>query len=130
MKTRLPGDRRAPSEARSFVAGHLATRAVPEGVHVEDVVLIASELVTNAVRAGASAVDVTVRVTRQRLDLLVEDDADGQPLLATPDIEATGGRGLRIVDQLADAWVVTPRGGGKLVTATWLDRARGGGAGP
>jgi anti-sigma regulatory factor (Ser/Thr protein kinase) len=125
VTTRLPGDRRAPGAARSYVAGQLATGTVPEGVLVDDVVLIASELVTNSVRGGAGWIDLTVRVTGGRLDLLVEDDAGGWPVLLTADGEAVGGRGLGIVDQLVDAWVVTPRRSGKLVTATWLDRAAG-----
>jgi serine/threonine-protein kinase RsbW len=123
MKTRLAGDRRAPSAARSYVARQLAENPVPVGVPVDDVVLIASELVTNAVRAGARWVELTLRVTRRRLDLVVADDAAGWPVLATADDEAVRGRGLGIVNQLADAWEVTPQAGGKLVTATWTDRA-------
>jgi anti-sigma regulatory factor (Ser/Thr protein kinase) len=119
MRTRLAGDERAPRAARSYVARQLETSTLPEGVLVEDVVLIASELVTNAVRAGADWVDLTLRVTPRRLDLLVGDDADGRPVLVTPDDDATRGRGLGIVDHLADAWDVTPRAQGKLVTATW-----------
>lgn len=125
MKARLPGDRRAPSAARSYVARQLATSTVPEGVHVDDVVLIASELVTNAVRAGARWVNLSVRVTRRRLDLLVEDDAGGWPVLVDADDEALNGRGLGIVDQLADTWEVAPRKRGKLVTATWTNRTTG-----
>ena len=123
MTTRLVGDERAPSAARAYVARQLATSALPEGVLVEDVVLITSELVTNAVRAGAAWVDLTLRVTRRRLDLLVGDDADGRPVLVEADDDATRGRGLGIVDHLADAWEVTPRPRGKLVTATWQTRA-------
>jgi serine phosphatase RsbU (regulator of sigma subunit)/anti-sigma regulatory factor (Ser/Thr protein kinase) len=123
VKTRLASDSRAPSAARSYVARQLATATVPEGVVIDDVVLIASELVTNSVRGGAGWIDLTLRATDGRLDLLVEDDADGWPVLATADDDATGGRGLSIVDRLADTWVVTPQGRGKRVTATWLDRA-------
>ena len=71
-------------------------------------------------RAGAHWVDLTLRITRRRLDLLVEDDAGGTPVLVAADDEAVSGRGLGIVDQLADSWVVTPRASGKLVTASWL----------
>jgi anti-sigma regulatory factor (Ser/Thr protein kinase) len=122
MMTRLAADHRAPRTARAFVEGALAAGTPPAGVPVDDVVLIASELVTNAVRAGAGWVDLALRVTRRRVDLVVTDDARGLPVLATADHEAVGGRGLRIVDQLADTWMVTPREKGKVVTATWLDR--------
>jgi anti-sigma regulatory factor (Ser/Thr protein kinase) len=120
MKTRLAGDGRAPAAARTQVARELAAGAVPEGVIVDEVVLIVSELVTNAVRGGAHWIDVTVRVTRGRLDLAVGDDAGGWPVLASPEDDALGGRGLGIVDQLADSWKVTRRAKGKVVTATWL----------
>ena len=122
MRKRLVADNRAPSAARSYVASQLATRTAPAGIAVDDVVIIASELVTNAVRAGADWVDLTVRVTHQRLDLLVEDDAVGWPALAITDDEAVSGRGLHIVDELADAWLVTPLVRGKLITATWVAR--------
>ena len=122
MRTRLAGDRRAPGEARSYVTRWLEAASLPRGVLLEDVVLIASELVTNSVRGGADWVDLTLLVAPGQLDLLVGDDAGGWPVLLTVDDDAVGGRGLGIVDQLADSWVVTPRGGGKLVTATWLDR--------
>ena len=123
MMTRLVADHRAPRAARAFVAGALAAGRLPRGVVVDDVVLIASELVTNAVRAGAAWVDLSLRVTSRRVDLVVTDDARGLPVLAAVDREAVGGRGLRIVEDLADTWVVTPRQTGKMVTATWLDRA-------
>jgi anti-sigma regulatory factor (Ser/Thr protein kinase) len=121
VRTRLAADPQAPGAARSYVSRQLATVAVPAGVVVDDVVLIASELVTNAVRAGADWVDLTLRVGPDRLDLLVEDDADGTPVLLVADEDDVSGRGLGIVDQLADSWIVTPRATGKLVTASWLD---------
>lgn len=124
MRTRLAADDRAPGAARSYVARELTTSTIPEGVPLEDVVLIASELVTNAVRGGADWIQLSLRVTRGRLDLIVEDDADGWPVLVAADDDAVRGRGLGIVDRLADSWFVTPGGAGKVVTATWRDRAR------
>jgi anti-sigma regulatory factor (Ser/Thr protein kinase) len=120
VKTRLPGDRRAPAAARTYVAHQLTADALPDGVLIDDVVLIASELVTNAVRGGADWIDLTVRLTRGRLDLVVGDDAGGWPVLATADDGAVGGRGLGIVDQLAASTKVTRRAKGKVVTASWL----------
>lgn len=123
MRKRLAGDPQAPSAARSFVAHQLAAGAVPPGLRLDDVVLVASELVTNAVRAGADWVHVTLRTSRRRLDLVIEDDAPGLPVLARADDDAVSGRGLDIVDQLTDAWAITPGATGKTVTATWLDPA-------
>jgi anti-sigma regulatory factor (Ser/Thr protein kinase) len=121
VRTRLAADPHAPGAARSYVSSQLATVEIPAGVVVDDVVLIASELVTNAVRAGAEWVDLSLRAGPDRLDLLVEDDADGTPVLVTAHEDDVSGRGLGIVDQLADSWVVTPCATGKRVTASWLD---------
>ena len=88
MTTRLAGDRRAPSAARSYVARQLATSAVPDGVLVDDVVLIASELVTNSVRGGAGWIDLTVRVTGGRLDVLGRDVGDGSGLVKGENLPA------------------------------------------
>jgi anti-sigma regulatory factor (Ser/Thr protein kinase) len=122
VKTRLAGDERAPRAARAYVVRQLETSALPDGVLAEDVVLITSELVTNAVRAGAHWIDLTLRISRRRLELLVADDADGRPVLVEADDDATRGRGLGIVDHWTDAWEVTPRARGKVVTATWGSR--------
>ena len=123
MKTTLAADINAPSEARTFVATLLGTSALPAGVLVERVVLIASELVTNAVQAGATTVEIDVTITAQRLDLVVIDDAGGwpTPTSATPD--DTAGRGLSIVDHLVDTWDVASRKHGKAITASWFDQS-------
>lgn len=116
---RLDGESSSPSRARAFVRDHLADRALPPGVAIDDVVLVASELVTNSVRAGARVIDIDVRVDHRRLELVVEDDAEGWPRRAQADESAGGGRGLSIVEQLSDRWSVDRRPRGKWVTAVW-----------
>src|SRR5690242_18894100 len=101
MRTRLPADRHAPRVARRFVRDELALVALPAHLHVEDVALIASELVTNSVRAGAERVDLVVNATGSRVEITVEDDAGGWPVVMTVDEHATTGRGLSMVQQLA-----------------------------
>jgi anti-sigma regulatory factor (Ser/Thr protein kinase) len=91
-------------------------------VLIEKVVLIASELVTNAVQAGASAIEISVRVTPRRLDLVVIDDADGWPTPTSAVTDDTARRGLSIVGQLTDSWDVAARKRGKAVTARWFRR--------
>lgn len=122
MKTTLAADISAPSQARAYVATQLETTRLPAGVLVDTVVLIASELVTNAVQAGATAVEIKVHVTPRRLDLVVIDDAEGwpTPMSAAPD--DTAGRGLSIVEQIADAWDVDAVADGKAITASWFDQ--------
>lgn len=86
--------------------------------------LIVSELVTNAVRAGAATIDLRVRAGRSRLDIEVTDDGGGWPTPRTPRASDPGGRGLSIVENLTDTWQTTSNGNGKTVTATWFRRSR------
>jgi anti-sigma regulatory factor (Ser/Thr protein kinase) len=122
MKSTLAADISAPGHARAFVADQLESAPVPQGVLIDKVVLTASELVTNAVQAGASAIEVTVRVSPRRLNLVVTDDAEGWPTPTSAAMDDTTGRGLSIVDQLTDSWDVTAHKRGKAVTATWFRR--------
>lgn len=120
-RTELPANTRAPSLARSFVAAEIGRTPLPGDISVDDLVLVVSELVTNAVKAGSSRVTVVLRTDAYELELSVEDDAAGspQPRRATP--ESLGGRGLAIVEHLAHGWSTAPAGGarGKRVSAIW-----------
>jgi anti-sigma regulatory factor (Ser/Thr protein kinase) len=118
-RTTLPASVAAPARARAFarqaVAGRL--RAVP----LEDVTLVVSELVTNAVLHGLG--DVTLAVSMNDDDAVHVEVGDDQPDLAdatmqAPDAES--GRGLLLVSRLADRWGVRPERGGKVV---WADVA-------
>jgi anti-sigma regulatory factor (Ser/Thr protein kinase) len=124
MRTRLASDPRAPGAARAFVRARLAEHGAPAGVDTDDVVLITSELVTNAVEAGASSVLLDVRLSARGLEIVVEDDAGGWPAVGRAQDHAVGGRGLHIVEQLADRWSVDRRGAGKRVVASWAARTR------
>ena len=121
MRTTLTADTSAPNHARSYVARQLETDPVLSTALVDMVVLTASELVTNAVQAGATAIEVDVDITSERLELVVVDDADGWPIPTSAGIDDTGGRGLSIVAQLADSWDAVTLSRGKAVTATWFD---------
>ncbi|MFL6157032.1 MAG: ATP-binding protein [Marmoricola sp.] len=125
MKARFPGNLRAPSGARSFVLGQLesALAGHPE-TWSGDIVLVVSELVTNAVRAGAAHIDVDLRSDSRRIDLRVVDDAPGWPTPRTAAHDDLDGRGLAIVDELAHRWTTSPGNPGKSVTATWFREGR------
>jgi anti-sigma regulatory factor (Ser/Thr protein kinase) len=92
-------------------------------VLLHKIVLIASELVTNAVQAGAATVEIDVSVTDRRVELVVIDDADGWPVPISADADDTAGRGLGIVDELADVWDVAARTHGKAITVSWFARS-------
>lgn len=107
--------------ARAFVAGMLG----PSHGYADVATLLASELVTNSVRHGGSAVaggqvTVTVSASGRGVRVAVAERAGpGVPVLvADAGAEAVGGRGMRLVDALAARWGYE-RGGGQAVT--WFE---------
>lgn len=72
---RYPADPSAPAAARHFGAAAVIAALTPAGWNLaDDVTLLISELVTSAVIADASAVEVLVDLHRDRLDVTVTDD--------------------------------------------------------
>lgn len=100
-------------DARSLVRRELSLWGAED--LIDDCVLIVSELVTNAIRYGGAC---ALRLHGDG-DLVygeIFDPGTDAPLMCARDMESTGGRGLRIVDYLADDWgVVTSPSGGKTV---------------
>lgn len=95
----------------------------------ETLILLVSELVTNAVvHTGCPAV---LRLSlpgmaeeRATVRLEVADRSDRAPVPRCVDGDATGGRGLALVDGLADRWGWSSEGAGKRIWCE-LDRAAG-----
>lgn len=99
----------APGLARRAVTGWLHGR-VHRGV-LEDVTLLVSELVTNAVRhpKASGRIEMRVEVAGGRVLVEVTDPGGGfaKPDVGEPPADALGGRGLLIVDRVASRWGVT-----------------------
>ena len=76
-----------------------------------------SELVTNAVRQGDGPVRIRLELADELLRVGVFDRGHRLPRLADLGPESTGGRGLRLVDSLADEWGVEVELDGKTVWA-------------
>jgi len=87
------------------------------GVRVE---LLTSELATNALLHGRSAFDIVVLEAGGRLRVEVADDCPKNAVLVTADQAAVHGRGIFIVNELADSWGSTENGAGKTV---WFELA-------
>ena len=67
--------------------------------------LLASELVTNAVRHAATPFEITVDVEDGGVRVAVIDgDVEHAPRMRHPGPEDTNGRGLLLVDELAAVW--------------------------
>jgi anti-anti-sigma factor len=111
--------------AREFVLDHW-----PDGdPEVRDaVVLMVSELSSNAVRHAASDFDVTVSFPAPgEVRIGVSDRDSGRPTPCAPSLNDLHGRGLQIVELLSDAWGVEPAsdGPGKTVWFTLHDDSVG-----
>jgi len=92
---------------------------------LDDVLLLASELVTNAVRHSDSRHTGTVTVVATALRgivhvTVIDAGAEGMPHIegGAGDEEGEGGRGLFLVDVLARAWGVQERPEGR---AVWFE---------
>ncbi len=97
------------------------------GADLDVVALLTSELTANAVELGAGAVVVSVRCIDDRLRVDVRDFGYGAPQVLHPGaIDQGGGRGLMVVEQLADDWGVDQFLPGKIVWFEMASTARSG----
>ena len=111
----------AAAAARAFVREvcQYWQLALPDATVSDRAVLLANELVTNAVLHARTEVRLRLELRGERLHIAVRD---GSPRLLRPmthDRQGEGGRGLWLVERLARAWGVHPhRDGGKTVWCT------------
>ncbi|MEU2159257.1 ATP-binding protein [Streptomyces sp. NPDC019396] len=112
---RLEHGRTVPSEARTFIrqfASALTTSELaPAPDFLEDAELLVSELVTNVVLHARTAVHIhcTATADKEGISLLV-GVSDGSPCQIShgeEDLSSTHGRGLYLVNALAEEWWVT-----------------------
>jgi anti-sigma regulatory factor (Ser/Thr protein kinase) len=111
----------APRNARAWMAqclhgvfprGHPALDEV-----FLDALIVVSELVTNAVRCGATQGRLTYRLEDGYLEVAVTDNGTGWPQLRDAGPTDTHGRGLLVVTQLSSSVGADPVAGGKQVWA-------------
>ncbi|MCX4776433.1 SpoIIE family protein phosphatase [Streptomyces sp. NBC_01264] len=109
-----PGDPDAPAMARHLIRAAAAAWGARD--RADEIELAADELMTNALVHTDGADGVSMRLTPEgRIRIEVEDTSSDLPRRREADDWAVSGRGLMLVDRLADAWGVEPRGGGKCV---------------
>ncbi|MET8004484.1 ATP-binding protein [Nonomuraea glycinis] len=133
--TALPADPRSVSIARTYVTRILADWG--RTALADDTQLIASELLTNAIKATHDAHKPDVLMTYGTSagyechpwiglhqlgdDVVLEvwDCNRNPPKLRAPESWEVGGRGLQVVNDLATSWGYRwPKTGGKIVWAT------------
>lgn len=107
-------------QARNFctrrLSSVLGSHGDADGI-VADAAIIASELVTNAVTAGSTEIELFLALRDGSVYLEVSDDAEGTVTPMDPSPSDVKGRGLRVVEGLSSRWGVTTADGGKLVWA-------------
>jgi PAS domain S-box-containing protein len=114
-------------QARQFLLQHVCDG---DGL---DVALMLSELATNAVQHAATEFEVAITLgapsdgtDRVRwVRVAVSDEAPGYPAPEEPAADAPHGRGLRIVESLADAWGVEVQRGRPGKTVWFAARVEG-----
>ncbi|MET7847852.1 SpoIIE family protein phosphatase [Streptomyces avermitilis] len=116
-----PGDPEALTEARHMIRA--AVRAWGARERADEIELVADELITNALMHTEGSAIVTLRVLTgpdHRLRVEVEDSSSALPRRREAGESEVSGRGLLLVDRLADVWGVEARGSGKCVWCEFI----------
>lgn len=117
----LPAVPDSIARSRAIVLG--VGSGLPQRVR-DDAALLVSELMSNTVRHGGAAARLTVAVDDCLLTVSVHDDGAELPVMGQelPDPSITSGRGLRIIERVAQRWGtdVDADGRGKTV---WFELA-------
>lgn len=85
--------------------------ADPARTALDDVLLVVTELIANAIKASSSVVGLTLTAHRDHMEVSVTD-SDPRPARAlTPTLDDLGGRGVGIVEALSMLWGQEPYDG-------------------
>ncbi len=119
FRAALPGQAPSAAEARRFVEARLADAGLAE--MSDAATLLVSELVANAVLHAHTDLVLVVRIDMDRVRVEVHDGSTGSPSAKRYSSLSGTGRGLVLVEALADAWGTEPTADGKYV---WFDLRR------
>jgi anti-sigma regulatory factor (Ser/Thr protein kinase) len=100
--------------ARAFLARLLDGWGIADEV-IDDASLLASELMSNAVKHGGGVVDLQIEAEDGLLHVGVHDNSDGAPTITEAGPSSPGGRGMWIVQSVAHDWGTDPDASGKTV---------------
>lgn len=115
----LASDVASLGEGRRFVARTLRDWNVDEA-RIEPVLLVANELVANAiVHAQSAPVLSLTESSGGDLLLRVSDESRALPVPQAPSTDDDGGRGLILVEALSDRWGIDTDAAGKSVWVTF-----------
>ena len=119
-RVELPPVARSVPAARRVLLELLQAWGAPHDA--EDAALLLTELVTNVIDhvGGANALTVELTFSGAWLRIAVVDGSAIRPVVRELDRENPRGRGLRMVQEIADRWGADEEGDGKRV---WFDIA-------
>ncbi|MFD3535664.1 ATP-binding protein [Streptomyces sp. NPDC058664] len=130
-RLRLYGTRGVVSRCRDFTAEALADWGwtPPEteeaGQRIEDVLLLVSEVVTNACLHAGGPEELVLRHARGSLRVEVADASPRHPRAQEARSPALpGGHGLMVLDRLAGDWGSEDKGQGAVGKVVWLEVRR------
>jgi anti-sigma regulatory factor (Ser/Thr protein kinase) len=112
----LPPAARSVTEARRFVLAALTTWG--RDSLADTAALLTSEVVTNAVLHARTPLHLAVSQVSDGVCVEVTDGSRRKPTLRQADGEATNGRGIEMLDRLADHWDVSLHRNGKTLRFT------------
>ena len=108
---RLPPEPSSPAEARAAVVDRFSDHRL-----LGELLLCVSEIVTNAVLHAGTQLRFAVTELGDRVRVEVTDGNSAVPMRKHYDLEAPTGRGILLIEELADGWGVEPTSdGGKTV---------------
>jgi anti-sigma regulatory factor (Ser/Thr protein kinase) len=117
LHTVVPNDPAAPGRVRRSLSAFLTATNLAQ--LTDDVLLLATELVTNAVRHARGPIDVRVHVQDGMLRLEVADaTVEHGPQRRRAGAHDDGGRGIELVERLSSRWGWDVIGPTKVV---WLE---------
>lgn len=115
----LGADARSVGSARRLLSDAMSISGTE--AHIDDAVLVLSEVVTNALVHTGSVVTVLVWSTPHGTRVEVEDEGTHLPVRRRYAATAGTGHGLQLVEQLTTRWGAERRGSGK---AVWFEIGR------
>lgn len=111
LRTALPAKADSVRKARELIRSLYADSAV--GADPDTVLLLVSELVSNAILHAPGMVEVSAHELGDTLRVEVRDGSSVLPRVHDHSVDATSGRGLQMVERLADRWGTEPGGPGQ-----------------
>ncbi len=118
-RIKLTVDARSGRDARLFILGVLRSWRMTELLD-GDIELLVSELASNAVRHARSDFTVVARYDGEAVKVEIGDGSRIIPKPVPPTPDQTEGRGLFLVNALADDWGIVPTLDGKRI---WFEMA-------